>query len=417
MRGVDYTLGWLDRQWLDDKKADEPVKRLWQQVQEARDANDDDKAISLCQRFLKRTDSSPDHAVLGLVYCYLGETYRRMGIHRCQEAADAFGNARLHFTLDGNRVASGRNRGIAYWSMAIVYESLPDKWNTALRYFQSASQSIEETSKLARERNLDDLAKELGEIGRLIDEDHDALQWQQAAGDPRVQALANTLVATEARLEELAARGDQLLEKVTNLSDQLSDLTAKTLRSAEKATLESIDAAKQALYAARAAGGAQKAADSTSRKIGKAAEQTILAATAASEQIRGVAQQATEATRSNSANIDRVDEAIRRLEQIADQTQVPAKPSDSASLLIVPAALTTAAKPGDYFAVQGNGKDREAILEGEYEWIAESKEDPIIYHFRRINNQILLVPVEQGEDEERPVQLSGQIVGVLRKVS
>ena len=406
MRRVDYTLRWLDTRWLDEKKADEPIKRLWQQVQEARDARDDDKAVNLCLRFLKRTDSSPDHAVLGLAYCYLGETYRLMGIHRCQEAVDAFSNARLHFALDGKQIAGDRNKGVAYWSMAIIYESLPDEWNTAMRHFHSASTSIEKTAKQARERDLDALAKELDEIGREIDQDHDALQWQQAVGDPKVEALANTLVATETRLKELVVRGDQLLEEVSSLSDQVS-----------KATLNSTDAAEQALYAARAAGNAQRAADSTCGKIGQAAERTVQSAIEASAQVQGAADQAVEAALAANANIARVEEAIRRLEQIADRLRTPAHPPDSSSLLIVPATLTTAAKPGDYFAVQGNGKDRRANLEGEYEWIAESNKDPIIYHFRRINNQILLVPVEQGEDEERPVQLSGQIVGVLRKVS
>jgi uncharacterized protein with HEPN domain len=391
----------------------EPVELLWEQVQRARDAKDADKAIALCQRFLQRSDSSPDHAALGLACCYLGETYRLMGIHRSEEAADAFGNARLHFSMDDKLITSSRNRGIAHWSTAIVYESLPDQWNTALSHFQAASRSIQESIKRAQDRNLDELVEQLKDIERRIGEDHDALQWKQLAAEPKIKVMVDQLEAAERRLEELLERGQQLLKKVDELSGQVAEDAGVSIQSAEEAAQNATKAAKQALYAARAAGSIKEAADNTSRKIGKAAEKTIQETVEAAEQIERLVQRADQESLANSERIERVERVLDRLEQIPGQMQTP---WDSDSLLIVPAALTGAARPGDYFAVQRNGNDRETILDGEYEWIAEAEDGPI-YHFRRINDQILLVPVEQGKDEERPVQLPGQIVGVLRKVS
>ncbi len=416
MRVVDYTLKWLDKQWLEDKKPMEPIALLWEQVQRARDAKDSDKAIALCQRFLQTGGRGPDHSALGLACCYLGETYRLMGIHRCEEAADAFGKARQHFAMDDKVISKNRNRAIAHWSTAIVYESLPDRWTAALSHFQAASRSIDESTKRARERDMDDLVSELEDIGRRIGEDHDALQWKQLSAEPKIKVMVDQLAAAERRLEELITRGEQWLKQVDDISGQITEDAGISIQSAEEAAQNATKAAKQALYAARAAGSIQKAADNTSRKIGKAAEKTIQETVEAAERIESVVQQVTQASLANSDRIERVEKVLSRLEQVVQQAQIPADTKESASLLIVPAAHAGAAQPGDYFAVQGNGNDRETILDGEYEWIEEAEDGPI-YHFRRINNQILLVPVEPGKDEERPVQLPGQIVGVLRKVS
>jgi len=269
----DHTLDWLD------STADDRTTQLLPQIKEARLEHRYQQASRLCLNFIQQADEQSQHAELGLVYCQLGEIYRLQGVHYYREAADAFDKARVHLTLAG-KPASNRNKGIAYWSQAIVLEQMPGQWNTALRHYQSGLDCIEHeldrtksSSSLPQSKRAK-LLQELGEISKLLSEDYDRLLEQQVLGDPKMVALTRKLAAAEERITAAGQRLKALADQNTDMLAQLQLLVTTMTTAAEKAeeaALVATKATEQAYFAARAAGTASDAADSASRKTTSAA--------------------------------------------------------------------------------------------------------------------------------------------------
>jgi prefoldin subunit 5 len=239
-------------QWLDQKSDDRTVQVL-SQVQQEWDGHHYPEAIRLCEHLVKRAEELQQHTGQGLAFCYLGETYRLMGVQHHQDAVEAFGKARVHFSLDGTP-ASNRNKSIAYWSLAMVLEQLPARWNDALRYYQSALDTIQRELDEIQSQSAPPrtdrvrLARELSDIRQLISEDQESLLRQQTMGDSKIVGLVRQLVAAERRFAEAEERVKELVER------------------AEKAAIVATKAAEQGYYAARAAQAVRTASDSTSRQ-------------------------------------------------------------------------------------------------------------------------------------------------------
>jgi tetratricopeptide (TPR) repeat protein len=243
----EHTLQWLDHE------SDDRTGQVLSQVRQEWDGHHYPEAIHLCEHLIERAEELQQHLGQGLAYCYLGETYRLMGVQHHQDAVEAFGRARVHFSLDGT-AASNRNKSIAYWSLAMVLEQLPARWNDALRYYQSALDTIqreleEVQSQSASPRNdRARLARQLTDIQHLVREDQANLLRQQTMGDSKLVGLVRELAATEHRLGEAEERIKELVER------------------AEKAAIVATKATEQAYYAARAAQAVRTASDSTSRQ-------------------------------------------------------------------------------------------------------------------------------------------------------
>lgn len=219
MRAPDYSIAWLDTM------AAGRLEPLLRQVDQARAARNYPEAARLCQNFIQRTNNSSQHDQMGLVYCYLGEVYRMMGASHSQMAAEAFGKARLRFALDSSMPAATRNKGVAYWSLAVVQEGRPEEWDDALRNYQSALDSIQGARDQSRLRRLGDHVKELERIASLIEEDYNALLKQIAMGDPKlggaVRALEDAGEAARQLVQEVEATRastDQLMERLERAS-------------------------------------------------------------------------------------------------------------------------------------------------------------------------------------------------------
>jgi len=253
-------------QWL-DQESDDPTGHALMQIREEWNANHYPEAIRLGEHLVKRAEELQQHGSQGIAYCYLGETYRLMGIHQYQNAVEAFGKARVHFSLDGTP-ASNRNKGIAYWSLAMTLEQLPSHWNDALRYYQSALDTVQRELDEIRSQSAPPrshrarLVQELSEVRHLIAEDQENLLRQQTMGDPKIVGLMRQLVAAEQRFQEAEQRVSELVERT------------------EKAALVATKATQHAYFAAQAAKAVQNASDSASRQalhaarhIGRAVDQ------------------------------------------------------------------------------------------------------------------------------------------------
>lgn len=243
----EHTLQWLDR------TSDDRTGQVLSQIELEWDGHHYPEAIRLCEHLIKRAEELQQHAGQGLAYCYLGETYRLMGVQHHQDAVEAFGKARVHFSLEGTP-ASNRNKAIAYWSLAMVLEQLPARWNDALRYYQSAVDTVQRELDEVRSQSAPPrtdrarLARELGEIRHLISEDQESLLRQQTMGDSKIVGLVRQLISAERRFAEAEQRVQELVLR------------------AEKAAIVATKATEQAYYAARAAQAVQTASDSTSRQ-------------------------------------------------------------------------------------------------------------------------------------------------------
>jgi tetratricopeptide (TPR) repeat protein len=243
----EHTLQWLD--FGADEHSDQELSK----IQREWDADHFPEALRLCERLLKRAEGLQLQDSQGLAYCLLGETYRLMGVYHYQDAAEAFGKARVQFAL-GGAPASNRNKGIAYWSLAMILEQSPGHWDDALRNYQSALETIQrelreiESQSALPRSDRDRLASELGDIERLIAEDQENLLRQQRLGDPKMTSLMRQLVAAEHRFEEAEKRVIEMVER------------------SEKAAAVATKATQHAYFAARAAQAVQAASDNTSRK-------------------------------------------------------------------------------------------------------------------------------------------------------
>jgi tetratricopeptide (TPR) repeat protein len=243
----EHTLQWLDQ------KSDDRTGQLLSQIQQEWDGNHYPEAIRLCEHLIKRAEELQQHANQGLAYCYLGETYRLMGVQHHQDAVEAFGKARVHFSLDG-KPASNRNKSIAYWSLATVLEQSPARWNDALRYYQSAIDTIQreldeiQSQSASPKTDRARLTRELSDIHHLITEDQENLLRQQTMGDSKIVGLVRQLTAAEQRFGEAEERVKELVER------------------AEKAAIVATKATQHAYSAARAAQAVRTASDSTSRQ-------------------------------------------------------------------------------------------------------------------------------------------------------
>jgi tetratricopeptide (TPR) repeat protein len=189
----EHTLQWLDR------TSDDRTVQVLSQIEQEWDGHHYPEAIRLCEHLIKRAEELQQHVGQGLAYCYLGETYRLMGVQHHQDAIEAFGKARVHFSLEGTP-ASIRNKAIAYWSLAMVLEQLPARWNDALRYYQSAVDTIQRELDEVRSQSTPPrtdrarLTRELGEIRHLISEDQESLLRQQTMGDSKIVGLVRSTV-------------------------------------------------------------------------------------------------------------------------------------------------------------------------------------------------------------------------------
>jgi tetratricopeptide (TPR) repeat protein len=243
----EHTLQWLDL------KSDDRTGQVLSQIQQEWDGHHYPEAIRLCEHLIKRAEELQQHTGQGLAYCYLGETYRLMGVQHHQDAVEAFGKARVHFSLEGTP-ASNRNKSIAYWSLAMVLEQLPARWNDALRYYQSALDTIQreldeiQSQSAPPRTDRARLARQLSDIRHLISEDQESLLTQQTMGDSKIVGLVRQLIAAERRFAEAEERVKELVER------------------AEKAAIVATKATEQAYYAARAAQAVRTASDSTSRQ-------------------------------------------------------------------------------------------------------------------------------------------------------
>ncbi len=257
---ADYTISWLT---IPD---DDQLAQLLVRIQEARASHRQQDAIRLCREFIKKVEAHGQHAHQGIIACQLGEIFRLLGPHHYQDALEAFGQARMHFTLAGGQPGGLRNEGIAYWSMGMVLEHLPGEWSTALRHYQSALGCIEqeldeaETRSSLPKADRDQLFKDLKSIHVLLKKDHETLLRHETLGDPKIVGLLNRLADTEDRLASTEKR-------LHELTDKLEQLLIRT----EKASMLAAKAAEQAMYSARAAGAAQNAIDAISRKTTLAA--------------------------------------------------------------------------------------------------------------------------------------------------
>jgi tetratricopeptide (TPR) repeat protein len=243
----EHTLQWLDL-GVDTHSEQElsKIQREW-------DADHFPEALRLCEQLLKRAEGLQLQESQGLAYCFLGETYRLMGVYHYQDAAEAFGKARVQFALDGTPT-SNRNKGIAYWSLGMIFEQSPGHWDEALRNYQSALETIQrelreiESQSALPRSDRDRIASELGKIERLITEDQENLLGQQRLGDPKMISLMRQLVAAEHRFQEAEKRMREMVER------------------AEKAAMIATKATQHAYFAARASQAVQAASDNTSRK-------------------------------------------------------------------------------------------------------------------------------------------------------
>jgi tetratricopeptide (TPR) repeat protein len=287
-------------QWL-DREPNDPTSQALVQIQEEWNANHFPAAIRLCEHLVKRAEELQQHDSQGIAYCYLGETYRLMGIHQYQNAVEAFGKARVHFSLDGTP-ASNRNKGIAYWSLAMTLEQLPSHWNDALRYYQSALDTIERELDEIRSQSAPPrshrarLVQELGDIRQLIAEDQENLLRQQTMGDPKIVGLMRQLVAAEHRFQEAEKRVIELVERT------------------EKAALVATKATQHAYFAAQAANAVQTASDSVSRK-----------ALHAARHINRAVDQLEQSIQDLQAAVGRIEAAANSI-TIASQDSLPDQP-------------------------------------------------------------------------------------------
>lgn len=280
----EHTLQWLDR------ASDDLTSQALPQIQNAWDAHQYSQALRLCEHLITRANELQQHDSQGLGACYLGETYRLMGTHHYQDAVEAFGRARVLFSLGGSP-ASNRNKGVAYWSLAMVLEQISGHWNDALRFYQAALDTVhseldEIQSQSAPPRaNRARLVGELSRIQQLITEDQENLLRQQAMGDPKIIGLMRQLAAAEHRFQEAEERVRKMVERV------------------EKAAVVATQATQHAYYAARAAQAVQTASDSASRQALRSArhvdqavklmEQSTERLQTAVERIEAAAYQAT----------------------------------------------------------------------------------------------------------------------------
>jgi tetratricopeptide (TPR) repeat protein len=281
----EHTLRWLDR------TSDDHTSQALSQIQEEWDAHNYPKALRLCEHLIKRAEELQQHASQGLAYCHIGETYRLMGIQHYQDAVEAFGRARVHFSLDGTS-ASNRNKGIAYWSLAMVLEQLPGHWNNALRFYQSALDTIQreldETKSQSAPPRADraHLVRELGAIQHLVAEDQENLLRQQTMGDPKIIGLMRQLVAAEHRFQQAEERVREMIER------------------AEKAAVVATKATQHAYYAARAARAVQTASDSVSRQALHAArhvDQAIILMDQSAQRLQAAAERLEAVARRTAA--------------------------------------------------------------------------------------------------------------------
>ena len=174
----EHTLQWLD--FGTDEHSGQELSRIRQEW----DADHFPEALRLCEQLVKRAEGLQVQDGQGLAYCFLGETYRLMGVYHYQDAAEAFGKARVQFALAGTPT-SNRNKGIAYWSLAMILEQSPGHWDDALRHYQSALETIQhelreiESQSALPKTDRDKIISELGNIERLIAEDQENLLRQQ----------------------------------------------------------------------------------------------------------------------------------------------------------------------------------------------------------------------------------------------
>lgn len=418
MRPLDYTLRWLKIQ--EDKR----TIQLQHQIAEARKANRNQEIIRLCENLTRQAEQSHDHGVLGLAYAYLGETMRLMGPHHYEDALNAFGNARLHYSLDKPEPYGNLNKAIAYWSSAVVLDQMPDRWNDAARQYESALFHIKKLRQEAKERDLDKLTKELGVLQTLIEEDWNTLIRQQAIGDPKIESLIRLLTASEEQLRALTEKavkglsdtGDLLLGQTKELIEQTVSATDQSIRAAMEAT-------QKAYFAVKSVGGIENAADSASRKF-QAVEGAVHAVAQASAQALKAANTAHDASLRTVAAANQLKGTAEQIRDIGGRVTQLAAFSDSLPLLIVPITQATELQPGDCLAVQRNGGNRETLLQGQYAWETEKPEPPLYFFKRTAGDKIILVQgqdeIESKEGQEadkgKPIELPGQIIGILRKV-
>jgi DNA repair exonuclease SbcCD ATPase subunit len=389
MRETDYTLEWLDT------SAARQIRPLLQQIREARAAKQHAQAIRLCDNFFDQAEQSQQHAVLGLVLCQKGETYRLMDIPHHQDAVDAFGRARLRFTLDGNQPASSRNVGVAHWSLAVVHENMREEWDAALRHFQMGMENVDRAREHARIRRDTGQIRDLDTLFQTIEDDYKALLKQYSMEDPRLEGAARLLEDASKATEELSAKIKEAARQSELAADHATGATAKLVQELETARAQLLKDIQAAIDLTKVATDQTKAAAAQAAQASAFLTQRL---NEAREQLLQDIQQAAEGTQKN---VDKTNQALEKLVQEAIQAirDIRREADDAGGLT----AQLTAASEGSEYCLELMDKGQEA-------W---SKEDEFFLLRRTESGDVttMRVPTQAEKGPE------GKVVAVLRRVS
>ena len=382
MRETDYTLEWLDT------SAARQIQPLLQQIMDARAAKQYAQAIRLCDNFFDQAEQSQQHAALGLVLCQKGETYRLMDVPHRQEAVDAFGRARLRFTLDGNQPASSRNVGVAHWSLAIVQEEMREEWDAALRQYQMALEHVDRAREHARIRRDTGQIKNLDLLFQTIEGDYKALLKGYSMEDPRLEGAARLL-------EDASKTTEQLSDKIKEAARQ-TELAADHATGAVAALIQELEAARTQLLR-----DVQSATDQTRAAAAEAAQAATFVTQRLNEAREGLLEDIGKAAQGTQANVEKTDQALDQLIREAIQAiKAIRRQADVAGGLI--GRLAAASEEGDYRL--------ELVDNGQEAW---SEGDEFIFLRRTAAGHVMIVRVPtQAESSSE-----GEVVAVLRKVS
>jgi hypothetical protein len=382
MRETDYTLGWLDT------SAARQIRPLLQQIMEARAAKQHAQAIRLCDNFFDQAEQSQQHAALGLVLCQKGETYRLMDVPHHQDAVDAFGRARLRFTLDGNQPASSRNVGVAHWSLAVVHEDMREEWDAALRHYQMAMENVDRAREHARIRRDAGQIKDLDILFQTIEGDYKALLKQYSMEDPRLEGAARLL-------EDASKATEQLSTQIKEAARQ-TELAADHATGATVALVQELEAARTQLLR-----DIQAATDQTKAAAAQAAQASTFVTQRLEEARNQLLQDIQQAAQQTQKNVEKTNQALEKLVQEAIQAikDIRRQADDAAELM---GQLAAAHEQSEYYL--------ELMRKGQETW---SGEDQFILLRRTETGHVTTMRVPTQAENG----LEGEVVAVLRKVS
>ncbi len=389
MRETDYTLEWLDT------SAAKQIRPLLQQIMEARAAKQHAQAIRLCDNFFDQAEQSQQHAALGLVLCQKGETYRLMDIPHHQDAVDAFGRARLRFTLDGNQPASSRNVGVAHWSLAVVHEDMREEWDAALRHYQMAMENVDRAREHARIRRDAGQIRDLDILFQTIEGDYKALLKQYSMEDPRLEGAARLLEDASKATEQLSSKIKEAARQTEMAVDHATSATAALIQELEAARTQLLRDIQAATDQTRAAADQVKAAAAQAAQASAFVTQRL---NEAREQLLQDIQQATEGTQKN---VEKVNQALEKLVQEALQAikDIRREADDAGGLT------------GQLAAASGeSGYCLELMDKGQEAW---SREDEFFLLRRTEKGHVTTMRVSTQAEKDP----EGKVVAVLRKAS